>query len=88
LGGIAATAAAAMAFWNRALLAVAASFPLAFLWSAAVGIYLLLRRHIDSMEMDEIALDLTEPLEGLPRLTPDATGVPRVDRGKSSPESN
>lgn len=84
LGGAAATAAGAMVFWNRSLLAIAASFPLAYLWSAAVGIYLLLRRHIDSTEMDEVALDRDQPAEGLPRLAPDANGVARVDRASKS----
>ena len=88
LGGFAATAAGAMAFWKATLLAVAASFPLGYLWSAAVGVYLLLRRQIDSTEMDEIALDQSEPTEGLPKLTPGASGVPQVDRGgKETDES-
>ena len=88
LGGIAATAAGAMAFWNRVILAVAASFPLGYLWSAAVGVYLLLRRQIDSTEMDEIALDESEPTEGLPKLTPDATSVPQVERGGKEAEES
>lgn len=88
VSGMASLAAGAMAFWNRALLAVAASFPLAFLWCAAVGIYLLLRRQIDSTEMDEVALDFSEPTEGLPKLTPDATGVPQVNRGAREAEES
>jgi hypothetical protein len=88
LTGIAATAASLMAFWNQALMAVAASFPLGFLWSAAVGIYLLLRRQIDSTEMDEIALDSSESTEGLPKLAPDVLGVAQVDRNTKEAEKN
>lgn len=85
LSGVAASGARAMTVWKNVLLAFAASFPLAYLWAAAVGIYLLLRRHIDATEMDEVALDQPEPTVGLPRLTPDAAGVPRVDRGERQP---
>lgn len=44
-------------FWSRAFLGVAKSFPLAFLFPTAVAIYLLLRREIDSAEMDQVALE-------------------------------
>ncbi len=73
-------------FWQATLMAVAASFPLGYLWCASVGIYLLLRRHIDSTEMDEISLDQDEPEQGLPKLTPDESGIPQVDRDTKTPE--
>ncbi len=88
LSGIGAASAGVIRFWEATLMAVAASFPLGYLWCAAVGIYLLLRRHIDSTEMDEVALDQDEPEQGLPELTPDDSGVPQVDRAGESPESN
>ena len=44
-------------FWSGAFLGVAKSFPLAFLFPSAVAIYLLLRREIDSAEMDQVALE-------------------------------
>lgn len=54
----------------------------------AVVYYLLLRRHIDSSEMDEVALDQNEPEQGLPELTPDDSGIPQVDRKAESPRAN
>ena len=84
LGGLAASGAGAIGFWKWTLTAIAASFPLAYLWSATVGIYLLLRRHVDSTEMDEIALDQREPQQGLPPLETDETGVPAVQRPADS----
>ena len=80
LGGMATYGSSAIDFWKHCLLSVAASYPLGFLWSATVGIYLLLRRHIDSTEMDEISLDNQEPTEGLPKLRDDDSGVPQVDK--------
>ena len=78
LGVMARWGASAVVGWKNVLLAVAASYPLGFLWSAAVGIYLLLRRHIDSAEMDEINLEQGEPNVGLPKLSGTGTGVPQV----------
>jgi hypothetical protein len=66
-----------MRFWNGALASVAKTFPLAYLWPAAMGIYLLLRRLIDSTELGEVAFDEGPPTRGLPPLHRDpATGVP------------
>ena len=84
--GMAAASAGVIRFWQATLMAVAASFPLGYLWCASVGIYLLLRRHIDSTEMDEISLDQDEPEQGLPKLTPDESGIPQVDRDTKSSE--
>jgi hypothetical protein len=84
---MAAASASIIRFWEATLMAVAASFPLGYLWCAAVGIYLLLRRHIDSTEMDEISLDEDDSESGLPDLTPDESGVPQVQRGAEVTES-
>jgi hypothetical protein len=66
-------------FWNRGFASIAASFPMAYLWPAAVGIYLLMRRHIDSTDVGEITFDEGDPERGLPTLVSNpATGVPRV----------
>ncbi len=54
LEGSAALAAHSIDFWKRMLATMAAAYPLAYLFSASVGIYLLLRLHVDSTEMDEI----------------------------------
>ena len=84
IGGMAKFGAAAADFWKSGLLSVAASYPLGFLWSATVGIYLLLRHRIDSTEMDEVSLDGQEPTEGLPKLREDESGVPQVEPEGSS----
>lgn len=62
LSGSAALAAQAIGFWKRMLVTLAAAYPLAYLFSASVGIYLLLRLHVDSTEMDEIVGDRDELL--------------------------
>jgi len=81
--GMANTATNAIAFWNTALASLVASYPMALLWSMAVGIYLLMRRHIDATEMDEVALDESEPAESLPPLEPHESGVPAVGEDAS-----
>lgn len=75
--GLAGAGGKLMRFWNEALASVATSFPVAYLWPAAMGIYLLLRRSIDSTELGEVAFDEGPPSRGLPPLRRDsATGVP------------
>ncbi len=74
----------AIQFWKWTLEAIVASYAVGYLWSSSVGIYLLLRRHIDSTEMDEIALDLGQfPQSGLPDLEADESGVPEVKKKES-----
>jgi len=68
-------------FWKGILQTLVASYSVGYLWSASVGIYLLLRRHIDSTEMDEIAFDESDlPKKGLPNLEADESGVPHVGK--------
>jgi hypothetical protein len=50
----------AIGFWKSMLTTLAAAYPLAYLFSASVGIYLLVRMDIDSTEMDEITADAGE----------------------------
>ncbi len=73
----------AIGFWNTSLASLVASYPMALLWSMSVGIYLLMRRHIDATEMEEVALDESEPAESLPPLEPHESGVPEVDKNTS-----
>ncbi len=68
-------------FWKTAVAALVAGYQAAFLWTAAVAIYLLLRRDIDHAEMDEIYLEDEEEF-GIPPLEQDdSTGVPSVSPG-------
>lgn len=66
-------------FWTGALESLATAFPMAYLFPAAMGVYLLQRRLIDSTELGEVALEEGSPESGLTPLVPDpATGVPMV----------
>lgn len=72
-------AAKAIRFWKSFLGALAAGYQAGFLFVAAVGVYLLLRKDIDGAEMDEVYVE-DEPEFGMPPLADDvATGVPEVD---------
>lgn len=66
-----------IALWTALVRLIAAGFAISYLWSAAAAIYLLLRRDVDSAEMDEIQLEQEEQF-GLPPLTTDERGVPGV----------
>jgi len=73
----------AVLFWKGMLQSLVASYSVGYLWSASVAIYLLLRRHIDSTEMDEIVLEENDlPQKGLPDLEPDKSGVPEMGEKK------
>jgi hypothetical protein len=55
-----------------------AGYQAGFLWVAAVGIYLLLRRDIDGVQTGEVFVDQAEEY-GMPTLVEDAaTGVPEI----------
>ena len=72
---------ACIRLWETLLSGVANAFPMAYLWPAMTAVYLLLRRHVDSTEMDEIALDNETTGDSLPPLTVDPeTGVPQVEQ--------
>jgi hypothetical protein len=65
-------------FWKAAVALLVAGYQAGFLWVAAVGIYLLLRRDIDGVQTGEVYVDQAEEY-GMPPLTDDAaTGVPEV----------
>jgi hypothetical protein len=64
--------------WKLLLNALAAGYQAGFLWVSAVGVYLLLRRDIDGVEMNEVYAGPDDDF-GMPSLTEDAaTGVPEV----------
>lgn len=78
MGGMLMIAHAAIKFWTSMLAAAAAGYQVGYLWTAAVAVYLLLRRDIDSAEMDEVFVDDKEPEFGMPALEEDDSGVPEV----------
>jgi hypothetical protein len=68
----------AIYFWKSLMAALAAGYQAGFLWVAAVGVYLLLRRDIDGVQTTEVYLDQDEGY-GMPPLAGDAaTGVPEI----------
>jgi len=77
---VAPLAARAINGWTWAFLLVIKSYPLACLWPMSVGIYLLLRRHVDATEMEEITLENDETQTSLTALTMKKSGVPEVER--------
>jgi hypothetical protein len=65
--------------WEGLFATIAGAFPMAYLFPAATGIYLLLRRQIDAMDLGEVVFDEGDPQGGLPALVTDpATGVSRL----------
>ncbi|QEL18965.1 hypothetical protein [Limnoglobus roseus] len=70
-------------FWLVLLFMLMLGFTYSFFWSAMTMIYLLMRRHVDEVELDEVYLDDEEPAtpHGLPpapsaALTPSGTTSP------------
>jgi hypothetical protein len=67
-----------IAFWKGVVALLVAGYQAGFLWVAAVGIYLLLRRDIDGVQTGEVFVDQAEEY-GMPTLVEDAaTGVPEI----------
>jgi hypothetical protein len=67
-----------ISFWKLIVATLAAGYQAGFLWVAAVGVYLLMRRDIDGVQLNEVYVDPTDEY-GLPPLADEATGgVPEV----------
>jgi len=81
-------AAKAIRFWKSLLGALAAGYQASFLFVAAVGVYLLLRKDIDGAEMDEVYVE-DEPEFGMPPLADEhVTGVPEVQADLAATPEN
>ena len=61
-------------FWQGVLRTLTTAFAISFLWSGATAMYLLLRRQVDGVELDEAQLDEGETEFGLPQLETAAAG--------------
>lgn len=57
-------------FWHGALRTLATAFSIGFLFSSMTAVYLLLRRHVDGVELDEVQLDQGVQ-HGMPALSED-----------------
>jgi hypothetical protein len=65
-------------FWKSLVAALAAGYQAGFLWVSAVGVYLLMRRDIDGVQLNEVYVDPADEY-GMPPLADEATtGVPEV----------
>jgi hypothetical protein len=65
-------------FWKSMVAALAAGYQAGFLWVAGVGVYLLMRRDIDGVQLNDVYIDPADEF-GLPPLSDEATGgVPEV----------
>lgn len=87
-GETASAGAAMVSFWTSCVYLAIFSYGHSFLWTAASGIYLLLRRDTDATPLDEVQLDESEDPYGLPPLKHDSAGVPIIDEEKDSPPSS
>lgn len=67
-----------IAFWNQALMTLAASFMYSLFWCLASAIYLLLRKDVDETEMDEVYQVDEKRTYELPPLKSDEHGIPQV----------
>lgn len=65
-------------FWKHVVLLLPFAFVFSYFWTAAVAIYLLLRRREDQTELTEVYLEEEGEPHGLPPLKTDASGVPEV----------
>jgi len=71
-------------FWKVVVAALAAGYQAGFLFVAAVGIYLLLRRDIDGVQLNEVYVDQSDEY-GMPLLGEETpSSVPDVAPGSSA----
>jgi hypothetical protein len=84
-GPLAALGTMLIGFFDDCVDAVRVGYRFGFFWTASTAAYLLLRRHVDATEMDEVALDDEEDeLEGLGPLGAPPTHEPEPS-GPSEP---
>jgi hypothetical protein len=67
-GGTAGWGCSLIRFWQGFLRTLTTAFAVGFLFSGMTAVYLLLRRHVDGVELDEVQLD-EETQHGLPALS-------------------
>lgn len=65
-------------FGNGLVWAALRGFEFTYFWTAAAGVYLLIRRDVDKTEVDEVFVDEEVQRFSLPPLQIDSAGVPQV----------
>jgi hypothetical protein len=71
--------------WSGLVRLLVLAYGHSFLWTAASGVYLLLRRDTDATPLDEVYLDSAEDPYGLPPVKRDAQGVTVLDESQPQP---
>ena len=66
-------------FWNGCVMMLPTAYAYSFFWTAAISVYLLLRRDEDQTDMDEVYLDEQNESYSLPPLETDAAGLPEAE---------
>lgn len=75
LRGVGRAGAGLIAFWTGCVRLLALSYAYSFFWTAATGIYLLLRRDADATELDEVFVEGEDDPSSLPPVQSDSAGV-------------
>lgn len=75
LAGIGGTGARLIGCWNGCVRLLALAYGYSFFWTAGAGMYLLLRRDTDAMELDEVLLEGEDDPASLPAVRQDDAGV-------------
>jgi hypothetical protein len=65
-------------FWNGMVSTLAVAFLYGLFWCMAAAIYLLLRKDVDEIELDEVFVDEDSRTMELPPLKTDANGIPQI----------
>ena len=65
--------------WNVIFKLLIMGFSATYFWTAAVAIYLLLRRDTDAVELDEVYIPSEATPRGLPKIVTDEQGAPAVE---------
>ena len=86
--GVAKAGANLIQFWTGCVKLLAVAYLFSYFWSAASGIYLLLRRDVDGAELNEVFLDADEDEQQfeLPTIRTDAAGAPEVADRPTPPQ--
>lgn len=69
-----------IAEWTALAASLVGVYLVALLWTSAGAVYLLRRRDVDGVHLDEVYIDPAEFDGGLPSLTEGETGIPSVDK--------
>lgn len=78
---------ATVAWWNASLASLTVVVVTAQFWTSVAGVYLLRRREIDGVHLDEVYLDDT-PVAGLRELKSGEAGVPEMPDDVNTDESD